>query len=99
MTDDSNKICKKAECQVTVTGSCAEGHTPLASCPNYVDRAAEQHNCYDGELEEGETDASPAVECVRLPAGDTLTPEEVDQFLRWPGATFVTVVGDSHSGK
>jgi hypothetical protein len=34
-----------------------------------------------------------------LPPGEALTPEEVDQLLRWRGATFVTVVGDSHSGK
>ena len=99
MTNDSDKVCKKADCQVSVTGSCAEGHTPLAACPNYVDRAVEQRDVYDGELEDGETDASSAVERISLPAGDTLTPEEVEQFLRWREGTFVTVVGDSHSGK
>jgi hypothetical protein len=100
MTDEtSQKTCRKADCQVAVTGSCAEGHTPLASCPNYGDHSAERSGIYDGELEEAAGEAPSEVERVSLPSGDALTPHEVDHFLRWRAATFVTVIGDSESGK
>ena len=100
MADEtSQKKCRKTDCQVAVTGSCAEGHAPLASCPNYGDQPAEQSNVYDGELDAAAEGATPDVKRVSLPSGDALTPDEVDQFLRWRAATFVTVVGDSHSGK
>jgi hypothetical protein len=90
--------CSKAGCQVAETGSCAEGHTPLQSCPNFGVEAEEEEEICDGELSE---ESTPAVvsEFVTLPAGEALTPEEVDQLLRWRGVTFVTVIGDSHSGK
>jgi len=100
MTDETSpKKCRKADCQVAMTGSCAEGHAPLASCPNYGDQPAEQSKVYDGELDLPAEGATPDVERVSLPSGDALTPDEVDQFLPWRAATFVTVIGDSHSGK
>lgn len=100
MADDTNpKTCRKTDCQVAATGSCAEGHTPLASCPNYGDQPVERSDAYDGELEPSAEGATPDVERVGLPSGDALTPDDVDQFLRWRAATFVTVIGDSHSGK
>ena len=100
MADDTNpKTCRKTDCQVATTGSCAEGHTPLASCPNYGDQPVERSDAYDGELEPSAEGATPDVERVGLPSGDALTPDDVDQFLRWRAATFVTVIGDSHSGK
>ena len=52
-----------------------------------------------GELDATAEGATPDVERVSLPTGDAMTPDEVDQFLRWRDATFVTVIGDSHSGK
>jgi Double-GTPase 2 len=90
--------CSKAGCRVAETGSCAEGHTPLLSCPNFGAEAEEEEESYDGELGDEGTSASVA-ELVMLPQGEALTLEEVDQLLRWRGATFVTVIGDSHSGK
>ncbi len=99
MADETNqKKCRKMDCQVASTGSCAEGHAPLASCPNYGDQPSEQSDVYDGELDATEG-TTPDVERVSLPTGDAMTPDEVDQFLRWRDATFVTIVGDSHSGK
>lgn len=100
MADEtSQKTCRKTDCEVALTGSCADGHTPLASCPHYGDRPAEEQDAYDGELDET-ADGSPThFDRVNLASGDALTPEEVDQFLRWRAATLVTVIGDSHSGK
>ena len=100
MADETSpKACRKAGCQVDQTGSCAEGHTPLASCPNYDDQLAEDRDIYDGELDEAAEGTSADVERVSLASGDALTADEVDQFLRWRAATFVSVIGDSHSGK
>ncbi len=93
------KTCRKPDCQVVLTGSCAEGHSPLASCPHYGDQQAEQRDIFDRELDATAEGATPDVERVSLPTGDAMTPDEVDQFLRWRDATFVTVIGDSHSGK
>ncbi len=95
----SSKKCQKTDCQVAKTGSCAEGHAPLESCPYYVDLPQGQSDVYDGELDLAAEGATPDVERVNLPSGDALTPDEVDQFLRWRDATFVTVIGDSNSGK
>lgn len=99
MADENNqKKCCKTDCQVAITGSCAEGHTPLESCPNYGDQSSEQSEVYDGELDSAENTV-PDVERVSLDTGDALTPDEVEQFLRWRAATFITIIGDSHSGK
>jgi hypothetical protein len=96
MADEaSQKTCRKTDCQVALTGTCAEGHTPLASCPNYGGQPA----VYDGELEDVSEEPSPGVDRVSLPSGDALTADEVDQFLRWRAATFIAVIGDRDSGK
>lgn len=100
MADESNQTkCRKTDCQVSLTGSCAEGHAPIASCPNYGGQPTELSGAYDGELDAVAEGAAPTVERMRLPGGDALTPDETDQFLRWRDATFVAIVGDSHSGK
>lgn len=90
--------CRKADCQVATTGKCADGHDPLASCPNYGNHAVEPSDDYDGELDSAES-AAISPERIQLAPGDALTPDEVDQFLRWRNGTFVCIVGDSHSGK
>lgn len=92
------KACRKTDCQVAATGKCADGHDPLASCPNYGTQAVEPSDDYDGELDSTESAAITA-ERIQLPAGDALTPDDIDQFLRWRDGTFVCIVGDSHSGK
>lgn len=100
MTDQAmQKTCTKADCQVAVTGSCPEGHTPLASCPNYREQPAGERDVYDDDHDGSAEETTPVVERVSLSSGDALSSDEVDQFLRWRAATFVTVVGDSHSGK
>jgi hypothetical protein len=95
----SPKKCRKADCQVAKTGSCAEGHAPLESCPNYVRLPVGGSDVYDGELDPAAEGATPDIGRVSLPPGEALTPDEVDQFLLWRDATFVAVIGDSHSGK
>lgn len=91
-------VCSNAGCQVAQTGSCAEGHTPLRSCPNLGTEAKEEEESHDGEFgDEGTPVSSP--ELVALPTGEALAPQDVDQLLRWRPATFVAVIGDSHSGK
>jgi Double-GTPase 2 len=94
----SAKKCGKADCQVAKTGSCAEGHAPLESCPNYLRQFGGSH-VYDGELDPATEGATPDIERVSLPSGEALTFDEVGQFLLWRDATFVAVIGDSHSGK
>ncbi len=98
MTGETQKGCRRTGCEVALTGTCPEGHTPVASCPNYVDQPAEDRDVHDGEFGAIE-EALPDVRRVSLPSGDALTPEEVDQFLRWRAATFVAIIGDSYSGK
>ncbi|MEA3197346.1 MAG: hypothetical protein QOF32_1398 [Gammaproteobacteria bacterium] len=100
MADETNqKQCGKRDCQVVLTGSCAEGHVPLASCPNYGDQPEEECKVDDGEFDEAAEGSPSDVARVRLPSGDALTLDEIDQFLRWRAATFVTIIGDSDSGK
>src|SRR5689334_12983829 len=100
MEDETNsKKCRKSDCQVAVTGSCAEGHSPLASCPNYADQPADERDVYDGELDATARESPIDVERISLASGEALTSDEVEQFLRWRAATFVTIIGDSDSGK
>jgi hypothetical protein len=97
--ETSQKTCRKTDCGVTLTGICAEGHIPLESCPNYGEQLAEDRYVHDAELDETSEGAPPDVERVSLPSGDALTQDDVDHFLRWRGATFITVIGESYSGK
>jgi hypothetical protein len=99
MADSAQQItCRKIDCQVASTGKCADGHDPLASCPNYGNHPIESSDAYDGELDSTES-ATIGPGRIQLPAGDALTSDEVDQFLRWRDGTFVCIIGDSHSGK
>jgi hypothetical protein len=90
--------CRKADCLVSQTGSCAEGHTPLASCPHFGAGSEAQTEPYDGELDDDSGDAPSRDYRISLPSGDALTSEEVNQFLRWRAAAFVTIIGDRDSG-
>jgi hypothetical protein len=86
--------CKKPECPVATTGECAEGHA-TTKCPNYISQD-------DEEIEGGDDHddkSSDRVPLARLPSGEALTPEDVEVFLRWRPAKFVSIVGDSFSGK
>jgi len=96
-----NPRCSKADCAIATSGLCAEGHSPALSCPFYdrlsatadptsLDEAGDDTDMLEGEPEE---------EQIHLPLGEALTPDEVDEFLRWRSATFVTIVGDRECGK
>lgn len=98
MADTNQRTCRKVDCQVALTGNCAEGHTPLASCPNYGEQPIEPSDVFDNELDSAES-ATITSERIQLPTGDALTAEEVDQFLRWRDGTFICIIGDSYSGK
>jgi len=91
--------CRKTDCLVATTGSCADGHTPLAACPNFGGQQLEVDDAYDGELDEDLVDVPADSDRVSLPLGDALTVDDVARLLRRHAATFVTVIGDSHSGK
>lgn len=100
MEDELNEVrCGKPDCQVAQTGSCAEGHSPLASCPNFGKAVEEDFDDYDDDQPD-DADGGAATEVwVPLPSGEALGPEAVERFLLWRPATFVTVVGESYSGK
>ena len=88
--------CGKGDCRVSTTGVCAEGHSPLPSCPYY------------GQLEQSHAVAEDAdlgdnlalnISRVTLSSGEALTVADVDEFLRLRGIILIAVVGDRDSGK
>ena len=91
--------CRKPECEIAKTGACAEGHVPPGACPFFGKQVDDGFIDNDEEagidLLEGVTDEGR----VALPTGELLAPEDVDRFLRWRGATLVTIVGERDSGK
>jgi hypothetical protein len=87
--------CKNGDCQVAATGKCAEGHDPVQSCPNFS-AAEEEEFEEDGPADGQATEAEPP---IPLPKGDLLNPDEVQRFLLARPATFVSIIGDSYSGK
>jgi Double-GTPase 2 len=91
--------CSKLSCELARTGICAEGYDPWESCP-YIGKssAADRREDYEDGLETVDEPSQPAHR-VSLAAGEPLTPDEVDEFLRWRPATFITIVGDRDSGK
>jgi hypothetical protein len=101
--------CGNPECSVLNTGICVEGNTPAESCP-FFGRATgddddELKENFD-ELEGEEYDAEIPVTQqfieptrISLSSGEALTPTEVDQFLLWSQARFISIVGDFDSGK
>lgn len=92
--------CSKPDCTVGTTGTCAEGHDPLQSCPNYGSGVSALVTEDDPDTDEYRSEPEAAEEArVALSPGETLTAEDVDKFLRWRDATMIAVVGDSFSGK
>jgi hypothetical protein len=87
------RSCRKADCKVAAGGSCAEGHQPTESCPNFGQQV-------DADLDEDSgVDVVERVEMLDLPNGEALSIELVDRFLRWRPARFITVIGERDSGK
>jgi GTP-binding protein EngB required for normal cell division len=93
--------CDKAECQVSVTRKCAEGHDPLRACPNFlgiVEEPAEEDED-QLELEQPPDLAEADSSDIRLSSGELLSVAEVERFLLWRSANFIAIIGDSNSGK
>ena len=85
-------VCRKADCNVPAGGVCSDGHQPPESCPNF------------GELEPIEEEAGSAAymsvgNTVELPTGEALAIVQLEEFLRWRPARFITIVGEKDSGK
>lgn len=97
--------CSRPECGISKTGICAEGHTPLESCPSFGQAEQveidEDFETFDAEEEDDSSEGPQLVENTRLilPSGEPLSPIEVDRFLLRKPAKFVTVVGEFDSGK
>jgi hypothetical protein len=92
--------CRLPSCQIRQTGSCAEGHSPPDSCPNFGSLGADELDVYKDVADAGIGGTSSDDETrVPLPTGEALDSAEVDRFLLWRPATFITVVGDRDSGK
>jgi hypothetical protein len=97
MPDIEQMHCGRLDCEVASAGICAEGHSPAKSCPFYGKVATGDYDDEGSSIEEGEEPVEE--DQVKLPLGELLSPEEVDQWLCRQGVTFVTIVGDSDSGK
>lgn len=93
--------CSRPECKVSETGVCVEGHTPLESCHFFGLPTDDVSEKYEEEDNEETTDVLQSHEPVRvsLPSGESLTPAEIDQFLLWKPARFITIIGELSSGK
>jgi hypothetical protein len=97
MPEKTDQRCGKSDCHVAVNGACAEGHEPLVSCPNYGSALADEIESDDEDLEALAQEAAPGR--VELSSGEVLTSADVEVFLRWRPATFVTIIGERESGK
>jgi len=91
--------CSKPDCAVASGGGCSEGYDPIASCPYYGGAADDDVDEGVVGYEEGERGSSADDDLLPLSSGEPLDASEVDVFLRWRPATFVTIIGDRDSGK
>ncbi|MFC5552335.1 TRAFAC clade GTPase domain-containing protein [Methylobacterium iners] len=91
--------CSKADCPVASGGGCSEGYDPIQSCPYYGRTADDDVDEGVAGFEDRERASSVDDDVVPLASGEALDGLEVDVFLRWRPATFVTIVGDRDSGK
>ena len=99
MIDESAPKCKKLDCLIARTGKCAEGHEPVHSCPNF-DGMIEEDDDFDEEDAADPNNRNIAsLASIQLPPGDLLSVADVEHFLLGRAATFVSVIGDSNSGK
>lgn len=96
-----SRRCGRPECDVSKTGVCVEGHTPSESCPFFGQATDDTLDDFEDEDNAESSDAQQSVEPTRIPlhSGEALTPAEIDQFLLWKPARFVTIVGEFDSGK
>jgi hypothetical protein len=99
MSEEVIPSCKKADCKVSVTRKCADGHDPVRACPNFlgVVEAKEGGDKFDSEEQSDAAEVGPPQ--IRLASGELLSVAEVERFLLWRPANFIAMVGDSNSGK
>ena len=93
--------CTNPQCTIAVNGICADGQSPVESCPKFI-RADSPADVEDYPDDEGESDGAQQglqSPLVSLQSGEALTQSEVEEFLLARGAKFITVIGDSFSGK
>jgi len=96
---DIQHQCSNPQCQVAQTGTCAEGHEPLTSCPNIRPVPDDDLSIYEEETGSINENEESVDDYKALPSGEALLSEEVETFLLWRPAVFVTIIGDSYSGK
>ena len=97
MTNDDNRgsavICANSDCRIAATDRCVEGFE-LSDCPHYgLD--PEETSKTDRDREEEYI----APSSVRLPSGNTLTPDEASRLLRRGDARVVAISGPGDAGK
>ena len=91
--------CAKADCTVSATGACVEGHAPPESCPFYGKPRAEEPDGDEPEAEDSDTVTEAPSKTVKLPSSEALTVNDVDEFLLQRPMTLIAIVGDRDSGK
>ncbi|PHI30893.1 TRAFAC clade GTPase domain-containing protein [Budvicia aquatica] len=95
--------CGRPDCEVSKTGICIEGHSPLQSCSFFGKSNIDELDVleYDIAVEDIiEENEIPIEESrIRLPSGENLTIDEVDRFLLYRPVRFVTIIGEFDSGK
>lgn len=89
--------CGRPECDVASTGVCMEGNLPVESCPFLGKEDESDIEDYEESSFAEELD----VENIRLPldSGEALNINEVDEFLRYKSARFISIIGENESGK
>ena len=92
MIDGTVPRCHKHGCQSAQTALCAEGHTPLESCPWFGANAPQQ-------TDDLSTEDAEDIDFVKLSSGLPLAPEGVDELLRSRPVRLIAIVGDRDSGK
>jgi hypothetical protein len=92
--------CDTTNCDVLLSGVCAQGHTLLSDCPTYSLTQIERR---DGAsvFGNGQDDEAslPGIQKVPLASGEPLDAAGVQELLSWKAASLITIVGDRDSGK
>lgn len=94
-----DQICSNPDCQVGENGSCLQGHSPVESCPNFGKQAVEARSADSTETDEIPISEETESAKVRLPSGQPLTQDDVNEHLLKRPAQMVAIVGDTSSGK
>lgn len=92
--------CDTPACDVLLSGICAQGHTPLSTCPTYLMWQEDQSGTSDLSETHEEADSSLSeAKKLLLASGEPLDAAGVQELLSWKAASLITIVGDRDSGK